>query len=40
VIYWHHKHSQSKPAIAVVHPPAVPAINRNNGQISTAVIEK
>ncbi len=32
-----HNRGRSKSAIAVVHPSAVPAINRNYGQTSTAV---
>ena len=35
-----HNRGRSKPATAVVHPLAVAAINRNNGQTSTAVIGK
>jgi hypothetical protein len=31
VIHWYHKRSRSKLTIAVVHPPAVPAIKRNKG---------
>jgi hypothetical protein len=31
VIHWYHKRGRSKLAIAVVHPPAVPSIKRNNG---------
>ncbi|HKG58467.1 MAG TPA: hypothetical protein VKB05_01720 [Pyrinomonadaceae bacterium] len=31
MIHWYHKRGRSK--LATVHPPAVPAINRNNGQI-------
>jgi hypothetical protein len=40
VIHWYHKRGRSKLATAVGHPPAVPAIHRNNGQTSTAVIGK
>ena len=35
-----HNRGRSKLATAVVHPPAVAAINRNNGQTSNAVIGK
>jgi len=40
MIHWYQKRGRSKLAIAVVHPPAVPAINRNNGRTSSAVIGK
>jgi hypothetical protein len=40
VVHWYHKRGRSKLAIARVHPPAVPASNRNNVQTSTAVIGK
>jgi hypothetical protein len=40
VIHCYHQRGRSKLAIAVVHPAAVPALNRNNGQTSSAVIGK